>query len=157
VKKPVTHTYVIRPEIPYVGIHSLLVRDGWSGGPVTLTPPLVRDEPEAARFRRGRQVASYALDPVIWLRLLRSTRPPPADLPLLSATEILGLLDLPGSDTESLEGLLLGVVAAGECGLEKAVPRLLRLRSRPASPIVAAAAASSIDRISRGGQTRRRR
>ena len=145
------HTSVIRPETPYVAVHSALLDDGWSGGPVTLTPPLVRDEPEAARYRRDREVATYELDPVAWLRLLRAPGPPPPGLPLLDEADVLALLDLPGSDTESLEGVLRGVLAAAEMGLSKAVPRLQRLAHRSMPPIVLGAAAVSLDRIARGG------
>lgn len=151
------HTFVIRPETPYAAVHSALLNDGWAGGPVTRTRPLLSGEPEVARYRRDEEVATYELDPVAMLRLLRTPAAAPQGLPLLAEVDVLALLDLRGSDIGSQQGLLLGALAAGELGLAKAVPRLRRLGHRRVHPIVLDAAAISLDRIAHDGRSRRLR
>ncbi|GGL14582.1 hypothetical protein [Nocardia jinanensis] len=148
-------TWVVRPEVPFRAVHAALLGAGWVGGPVTLFPPLVRDEPEVARYRRAGEVATYELDPVAWLRLLHSPDSPPG-LPVLQDADILELLELPGSDIESAEGLLRGVLAAGELRLARAVPKLTRIRYGGVPPVVAGAAARSLTRIEGSGPGSRR-
>jgi len=141
-------TWLIRPEVPYGAVHSAAVGAGWTGGPVTLTPSLIRDEPELARFRRDGQVATYELDPVAMLRLWRAPSPPPDGLPLISEDDVLAMLAETGP-TGSPEALLRGVLAAGELRLAKAVPGLLALSHRRLPPVVAAAVRASLAGITR--------
>ncbi len=140
--------WILRPEVPYAAVHGAAVTSGWIGGPVTLTPPLIRDEPELARFRRDAEVATYELNPVAMLRTWRGA-PPPEALPLVAPDEVLQeLAELKQtSSTDSLEGLLRAVLAAGDFGLGEAVPRLHVIRRRGLPVVVADALEASLRRI----------
>jgi hypothetical protein len=141
-------TWAIQPDVPYAAVHSAAVGDGWSGGPVTRTPSLIRDEPELARFRRQGQVATYELNPVAMLRLWHAACSPPSGLPLIQEADILALLNQTDPDNSS-ESLLRGVLAAGELRLAKAVPALLVMRHRRLPPVVADAVRASLCGITR--------
>ncbi|QQZ18440.1 MULTISPECIES: hypothetical protein [Rhodococcus] len=141
-------TWLIRPEVPYAAVHNAAVGAGWAGGPVTLTPPLIRDEPELARFRRDDERATYEMNPVAMLRVWRARAAPPVGLPLIHAAEVLAMLDQTAS-TDPSEGLLRAVLAAGELRVVKAVPRLHVIRHRRLPPVVTDAVDASLSRITR--------
>lgn len=147
--------WLIQPHVPYAAVHAAAVDDGWAGGPVTLTPPLLRDEPEVARFRRHGTVATYELDPVAMLRRWRSPVRPPASLPLVHREDVLAALDQTGA-ADCDESLLRAVLGAGEWRLAEALPRLLAIRRRRLPPVVADAVEASLNRIAQCGGTRRR-
>lgn len=132
---------LLPPEMPYAAIHAAFVTSGWEGGPVTRTAPLVADEPEVARYRRGDAVVTYSLDPVMFLRTLTGDAPPSAlpDLPWVSDATVLGWLATAGEGEDARERRLLGVVAAEELGMREAVPAL-RLIAAGDDVLVGAAA-----------------
>jgi hypothetical protein len=138
-----TPTLVLAPEVPFHEVHAWLVGAGWEGGPVNLTPPLIADEPEVARWRRGDQLADYALDPVM-LRVLRGPVGEPA-LPALGQCEVLALLDR--DPRTATEAVLRGVLAARALHLARAAPRLRALGAARV-PMVAAAARSTLRDLS---------
>lgn len=131
---------LLPPQLPFTAVHGAFVDGGWSGGPVTLTAPLVADEPEVARYRREGEVATYAVDPVVWLRTVATdaTSSLP-DLPWVSPTEVLAWLATVGSTEPARERRLLGVLASGELGLRRAVPALRRLAAADDALVAAAA------------------
>lgn len=137
-------TLVLAPEVPFHEVHAWLLGGGWDGGPVTRTPPLIAGEPEAALWRRGDEVADYALDPVVMLRVLRGAVGEPA-LPTLGQREVLALL---GRDPRTAtEAVLRGVLAARALRLVRAVPRLRALETVRV-PLIAAAARSALEYLS---------
>lgn len=136
---------LLPPETPYAAIHAAFVTSGWEGGPVTRTAPLVADEPEVARYRRGDAVVTYSLDPVMFLRTLTGDAPRSAlpDLPWVSDATVLGWLVTDGEGEDARERRLLGVVAAEELGMREALPALRRLAAG-ADALIAATAARAV-------------
>lgn len=142
---------VLPPELPFTAVHAAFVEAGWTGGPIMLTPPMVAGEPELARYRNGESVATYTADPVMWLRTVTTADPLPLPgFPVVAPTTVLTWLADDGADEVARERRLLGVVAAGELGLAKAVPRLRLLGADEDDPLLAAAARRALSILRKG-------
>lgn len=132
---------LLPPEMPFTAIHAAFVTAGWEGGPVTRTAPLVADEPEVARYRRGDVVITYALDPVMFLRTVAGDAPPSVlpELPWVDGAEVLTWLATEGEGEPARERRLLGILAAAELGLREATPTLRRIAISDDALLAAAA------------------
>lgn len=141
-------TRLLPPEMPFAAIHGAFMTAGWAGGPVTRTPPLVADEPEVARYRRGDAVVTYSLDPVMFLRTISGEAPPSAmpEVPWVDGATVLSWLATEGDGELARERRLLGVMAAAELGLREALPALHGI-ARSDDALLAAAARHATARL----------
>src|SRR5918994_6863787 len=106
---------VLPTSYAYEELARALEQAAWSGGPVTALPPLVAGEPEAATWRRLRNVVRYTCDPVVWPRVLRiDAAEGLLQLPYLSLDQVALLLESCDEDKQVLGIDAVGVLAAKE-------------------------------------------